>query len=229
MAKYKFVRIATSPYKAPFEFGAGTSLQGLDIDIGKEIAAGLGYDVKWISLPQDKLLDPLVNEQAELLISAFPIESPLPAGDRRKLAFSKPYFTSFDTLARRNDKPAIRDFRSLAGDAVGVQSWTTAAEFLESQATAGKFSIRPFPTLDDGLSSLSLGAIDAMAGDATMLNYSIHQSYRNLIPLQRHLTETHFVIVTRIQEQDILRKVNATLDRLNSTGKMEQIVRKWLR
>ena len=47
MNKAKMVRILTDAVNTPFEFGAGTGVQGLDVDLGNEVAKDLGVEVKW--------------------------------------------------------------------------------------------------------------------------------------------------------------------------------------
>ncbi len=48
MQKNKRVRIVTDAVNTPFEFGSGTSVQGLDADLGMEIANDLGFEPKWV-------------------------------------------------------------------------------------------------------------------------------------------------------------------------------------
>ena len=70
MQKYKAVRIATDATNMPFEFGSGTGVQGLDVDIADAIAKDLGYEVKWVKISYDEMLPILQNGEAELAISA---------------------------------------------------------------------------------------------------------------------------------------------------------------
>ena len=88
MKKNKVVRIATDAVNLPFAFGSGTGVQGLDVDIGAEIAKDLGYEPKWIKSPYERLFDLLANGEVELIISTISITP-----DRKKdFAFSEPYF-----------------------------------------------------------------------------------------------------------------------------------------
>jgi len=73
MKKNKVVRIATDAVNLPFSFGSGTGVQGLDVDIGTEIAKDLGYEAKWIKAPFERLFDLLANGEIELIISAISI------------------------------------------------------------------------------------------------------------------------------------------------------------
>ncbi len=147
MAKNKMVRIATDAVNLPFEFGAGTGVQGFDVDIGTEIGKDLGYEVRWVKIPFERIFDILKNGEAELVLSAISITP-----ERKKeFAFSEPYFDSGNTIARRLDKPEIKDLASLSGRKVGVQNLSTGSMFMETQKTAANVTIVKFQTLDDAL------------------------------------------------------------------------------
>src|SRR6266545_4435847 len=73
MTKNKVVRIAIDAVNLPFGFGSGTGVQGLDVDIGNEVAKDLGYEPKWIKSTFEKLFDLLANGEVELIISTISI------------------------------------------------------------------------------------------------------------------------------------------------------------
>ena len=223
MRKNKMVRIATDAVNLPFEFGAGTGVQGFDVDIGSEIGKDLGYEVKWVKIPFERIFDILKNGEAELIISAISITP-----DRKKeFAFSEPYFTSGNTIARRRDKQDVRDLASLTRKKVGVQSGTTGATFMESQKVATGVTLTKYPTLDDALGALNRTEIDAVVGDEPILTYSIYQSFPNLVTIGVHLTEEKYGVVTRKSEVDLLASVNKTLERLKKSGEIEALRKKW--
>ncbi len=223
MNKNKMVRIATDAVNLPFEFGAGTGVQGFDVDIGNEIAKDLGYEVKWVKIPFEKIFDILKNGEAELIISAISITP-----ERKKeFAFSDPYFSSGNTIARRRDKPEIKSLASLAGKKVGVQSGATGAAFMESQKVAANVTIQQYPTLDDALGALNRMEIDAVVGDEPILTYSIYQSFPNLLTLGTRLTEEQYGVVVRKPETELLARVNNTLARLIKSGEVDALRKKW--
>ena len=229
MMKYKAVRILTNPSNPPFVSGSGTSVQGLDIDIATEVAKDLGWpDIKWVKAAFDRLVDILLNGEAELVISAFPIETPLTPEQKSAVAFSTPYFQSYDAIAHRKDKPEIKDLASLAGKKVGVRAGSTGEAFMKSQTTAANVTLQAFATFDDGLGALNRTEIDAMVGDGIIMTDSIYQSFQNLISLDTHLTELHYAIAVRKQEPELLKKANATLERLSTSGALEEFRKKWL-
>ena len=223
MKKNKVVRIATDAVNLPFAFGSGTGVQGLDVDIGAEIAKDLGYEPKWIKSPYERLFDLLANGEVELIISTISITP-----DRKKdFAFSEPYFETGNTIARRKDNEAIKDLNSLSGKKVGVQSSSTGHKFMESRAGSMKVTVAKFSTLDDALGALNRTEIDAVVGDEHILTYSIYKSYANLMTLGVRLTEEHYGVVVRKNEKQLLASVNATIERLKKSGELEVLRKKW--
>ncbi len=224
MKKYKSVRILTDAVNVPFEFGAGTGVQGLDVDIGTEVGKDLGYEVKWVKAPFERLFEILKNGEAELIISVIS----LTPERKKEFAMSEPYFDSGNTIARRRDKTDIKDLAGLAGKKVGVQSSTTGDIFMATQKVAAGVTIVKFPTLDDALGALNRTEIDAVVGDEPVLTYSIYRSFAfNLITLGIHLTDEKYGIVARKTEKELITKVNATLERLKKSGELDNLKQKW--
>ncbi len=223
MKKNKMVRIATDAVNLPFEFGAGTGVQGFDVDIGNEIGKDLGYEVKWVKIPFERIFDILRNGEAELIISAISITP-----ERKKeFAFSEPYFNSDITIAKRRDKAEIRDLASLKGKRVGVQSGSPGATFMETQKVATGITLTKYPTQDDALGALNRTEIDAVVGDEPVLTYSIYQSFPNLVTIGTHLAEEQYAVVVRKSDPDLLASVNKTLERLKKSGELEALRKKW--
>jgi len=225
MKKYKSVRILTDAVNPPFEFGSGTGVQGLDVDIGIEIAKDLGYEPKWIKAPFERLFDILKKGEAELIISSIPITP-----ERRKeYAMSEPYFDTGNTIVHRRDKMEIKSLSDLSGRKVGVQSGSTGEAFMASQKTAGNVTVVKFSTLDDALGALNRTELEAVVGDESILIYSTYQSFANLITTGSRLTDEKFGVVARKNEKELIAKVNETLERLKKSGEIENLKVKWIK
>lgn len=223
MKKNKLVRIATDAVNLPFEFGSGTGVQGLDVDIGTEIGKDVGYEVKWVKIQFERIFDILNNGEAEIVISAVAVTP-----ERRKeFAFSESYFDSGNTIARRKDRVQIKDLASLSGKKVGVQAGRTGDKFMETQKTASNVTIQKYPTMDDALGALNRTEIEAVVGDEPVLTYSIYKSFPNLMTLGMLLTQDQYAVVVRKGEKELLAKVNGTLERLKKSGEVDALRKKW--
>jgi len=223
MQKYKAVRIATDATSMPFEFGSGTGVQGLDVDIGNAIGKDLGYEVKWVKVSYDQLLQILQNGEAEIALSAISSTPEI----QKQFGVSKSYFEDSNTIAHRKDRPEIKDLASLAGKKVGVQTGRAGQSFMKTQAVAKNVTLVEFKTLDDALGALNRTELDAVVGDNQIMTYGIWKSFEMLITTGAKLTDDEYVVVVRKDEKKLLTNVNETLDKLKSDGTLAALPKKW--
>lgn len=224
MAKNKVVRIATDAVNAPFEFGEGTGVQGLDVSVGNEIAKDLGIDPKWIKVTgYDKLFEILKNGEAEIIISAIAVD-PARSAD---FAFSTPYYESGDAIAHQRNKFDIKDLASLSGKKVGVAAGRPGDAFMTQQKTASSVTLKKYPTMDDALGALNRTEIDAVVGDEPFIIYSSFKSYPNTTTLPVPINKYKYAAVVRKSEPELLTKINATIARLNSAGELKKYEETW--
>jgi ABC-type amino acid transport substrate-binding protein len=224
MEKYKEVRIITDAVNAPFVFGAGTTVQGYDVDLGNEIGKDLGMPVKWVKASgYEHLYELLKNGEAEILISAMAID-PKKAAD---FAFSNPYFESGDAIAHQRSKFEIKDLASLSGKKVGVASGRPGDIFMADQKTASGVAVTKFPTMDDALGALNRTEIDAVVGDESLITYSSFKSYPNTTTLPGLINKYQYAVVVRKTEPELLSKINATIERLRSAGELKKLDQTW--
>jgi ABC-type amino acid transport substrate-binding protein len=226
MAKHKEVRIITDAVNAPFEFGSGTGVQGLDVDLGTEIAKDLGYPIKWVKVPgsgYEHTLELLKNGEGEILISAM-------ASDPKRSAdflFSNPYYDSGDVIALQRTQFDIKDLSGLSGKKVGVTNGRPGDVFMAAQKTASPAKITKYLTMDDALGALNHAEIDAVVGDEPLITYSSFKSFPNTTILPTLVNKYRYAVAVRAGEKVLLDKINATIDRLKSAGELKKLEEKW--
>jgi len=224
MEKNKVVHIVTHAVNAPFEFGAGTGVQGLDIDIGNEIGKDLGIEVKWVKASgYERMFELLRNGESEIIISAV-------ASDPKKaeeFAFSNPYYDSGDAIAHQRNKFDIKDLASLSGKKVGVATGRPGDTFMTNQKTATGVTISRYATMDDALGALNRTEIDAVVGDEPLITYSSFKSYPNTTTLPVLINKYQYAVAVRKSETELLAKINATIDRLKSAGELKKYDETW--
>ena len=222
--KTKQVRISTDPPRLPFEYGLDTGVQGFDIDIGNEIAKDLGVDARWIKISgYDRLYEGLKEGNTEIVISTM---TPNPNREDQ-FAFSQPYFSSGDAIARRKTDSDIKDLASLSGKTVGVGSGRTGDQFMETQQIAKNVTIVKFHYLDEALGALNRTEIDAVVGDEAVLAYSGVVSFPNLITIPMDVNKYPYAVVVRKGDQELLASINKTLTRLKESGELDAFKEKW--
>jgi ABC-type amino acid transport substrate-binding protein len=226
MAKHKEVRIITDAVNAPFEFGAGTGVQGLDMDIAEAIAKDLGYPIKTVKVPgsgYEHAFELLKNGEGEILISAM-------AADTKRSAdflFSNPYYDSGDVIALQRTQFDIKDLSGLSGKKVGVTNGRPGDVFMASQKAVKPSKIAKYLTMDDALGALNHAEIDAVVGDEPLITYSSFKSFPNTSILPTLVNKYQYAVVVRAGEKDLMAKINATIDRLKADSELKKLEDKW--
>ncbi len=224
MVKNKVVRIVTDAVNAPFEYGSGTGVQGLDVDLGNEVAKDLGIEPKWVKVTgYEHLFELLKNGEAEIIISAVAVD-PAKSVD---FAFSTPYYDSGDAIAHQRNKFEIKDLASLAGKKAGVATGRPGDTFMAQQKIASNVTIKKYPTMDDALGALNRTEIDAVVGDEPLITYSSFKSYPNTTTLPVLINKYQYAAVVRKGESELLAKINATIERLKSAGELKKYEETW--
>ena len=242
----KRLRILTNPVNAPLEFGDGTGVQGLDVDVGNEIAKGLGIGIKWVKAPSpgyrqnrlkrvidalfqqsptdalndyEHLFELLKKGEAEILLSAIAVD-PDKSAD---FEFSKPYYETGDVIAHQRNRVDITDLSSLSGKKVGVAAGRPGDGFMAAQKTASGVAIAKYSTMDDALGALNRGEIDAVVGDEPLITYSSVKSFHNTTTIPILINKYQYAAVVKKGRAELLAKINATMDRLESTGVLDRM------
>lgn len=230
MEKHKKVIIFTNPVNAPFESGSGTGAQGMGIDIGNEIGKTLNIEVKWITVKDgyDKTFELLAKGEGELVISSAVSD---PEKDKT-FDFSKPYFETGDVMAvQRLANTSVSGpttLASLAGKKVGVCKGRPGDTFMTAQKTAANVTIQRYPSMDDALGALNRTEIDAVVGDQEILAYSIVNSYNNTTLIPNKIDNYGYRVAVRKGETELLQKINETIDRMQSSGQLQQSKDSWV-
>lgn len=222
MAKNKAVRILTFAVNAPFEFGSGTGVQGFGIDIGNEIAKDLGYEVRWVKMSGVGRMYEVTKEgQAELILSSAAIDQAREAD----FAYSTPYYETGDVIAYQRNEFDIKDLASLSGRTVGVAEGRPGDAFMAAQTGV---TVKKYPTLDDALGALNRAEVDAVVGDEPFITYSSAQSYPNTNVLATPVNKYSYAVAVRKSETALLAKINATIERMKSAGRLAELEAQWM-
>jgi polar amino acid transport system substrate-binding protein len=235
MRKNKKVTIITEGVNAPFEYGSGTSVQGLGVDVGNEIGKTLNIEVNWVTLQSvenaqsklrgyDHLFEILKNSEAEMIISSVGIDP----NRENEFAFSRPYYDTGDVIAHQRTVFDIKDLASLSGKKVGVCAGRLGDSFMSTQKTATNVTIKRYRYLDDVLGGLSSTEIDAAFGDEVIMANSVFNNFSGTTLLPNEIDKFQYAVVVRKGEDELLAKINKTIDRMKTSGDLDKLKEKWV-
>ncbi len=147
--------------------------EGLDIEIAKIVAAGLGLTADQIKFVEtvSKNREPFIqNGTVDLVIASYSITD-----DRKKVvSFAGPYYQTGQDLMVRKDDSSITGPETLGGKKVcSVTGSTPLANIQKNYPTA---TAVPFATYTECVQQLLNGSVDAVTTDGTiLLGYAARQ------------------------------------------------------
>lgn len=213
--------VATHPVNPPFEFGAGTGVDGFDFDLTEAIAKKMGVKTEWIKKQFEQCFEYLQTSEVEMVINAVTITP-----ERTKtFLFSTPYFETGQIIATRKERTDINSAQDLKGKKVGVQKQTTAEDFLLSMGK-GEIEIVPFDSFDDALFELNRKLLDAVVGDAPTIQFDLRM-LTNLKTVGQLLTKEQYGIVFRKNDLELKNEVDKIILQMKSSGELKELEKKW--
>jgi len=216
--------IATDATYPPFEYMDGATLVGFDVDIGNAVGKELGVKVHWVPTEWAGILGSLETHKCDLIISGVTITD-----ERKKngYTFSRPYFLSGQTIARRKGDNRIRTLQDLKDKIVSVQLETTG-QFALEKIGVPKSHILKFSTLQDGLLDVRNSKSDAAVADLPALHEILRKGYSELELTGGVFIQENLAIVARRDELDLLDAINRALDKIMVNGDYARIYTKWI-
>ncbi|MFF2675504.1 basic amino acid ABC transporter substrate-binding protein [Arthrobacter koreensis] len=208
------------PYP-PFEYEENGEYVGFDMDLVKEIAAGMGLEASIQDVGFDGLQGGtvLAAGQCDLGASAMTITE-----ERQKnLTFSDPYYDSLQSILvpEGSDITGIED---LAGKKVGVQQGTTGEAYARDNAADAE--IISYPSDAELFPALQAGNVDAVLQDLPV-NLGHTQEGAFTIAAKFETDESYGFAMAKNASEELVSGVNEQLAALRDNGKYQEIYDKY--
>src|SRR5579884_82173 len=216
--------IGTDATYPPFEYIENGQLKGFDIDLGNEIGKELGIKVRWQPMAWNGIFGALETGKIDMIMSGVTITE-----ERKKKgnAFSRPYFLSGQTIARRTGDQRIRGLQDLKDKIVSVQEETTGQYALQKIGVPDDHILK-FDKLQDGLLDVRNGKSDAAVADMPALKTILRKGFPELELVGDVFVHENVGLVVRPGEPDLLEAVNRGLDTIITDGRYARIYEKWM-
>jgi len=218
------LRVGLDPTYPPFEAANDEGVFGLDVDLAKAITADLGLESEFVLFGYDGLYDALGTEQVDALISGMVI---VPERTR-DFAYSEPYFNAGQILVTRGNTAGIQQMSDLNGRILAVE--LGAQGHVEATTWSRRLAnliVIPYNTPDEALTAVLNHEADAALVDSISGRLFL-KNEPGLVRGETAVSVEPFAIVTRKEDELLLEKINGSLDNLQASGQLEQIISKWL-
>jgi glutamine transport system substrate-binding protein len=216
----KVLKVGSDPTFAPFEFtDTQNQVTGFDVDLMKAIAADMGYTAQFENSSFDGLLPSLQVGKYDAVIAAMTI-TPERA---QSVDFSDRYLMATQLIAVKKGS-SIKSVEDLKGKRVGVQNSTTGQTVLEEMKIAPK----KYDAIPDAMNDLINGGVDAVVADSPVVLYFIKQNPNsNIEYIKGDFPKEYYGIAVKKGNSELQSKMNASLKNLKSSGKYNEIYKKW--
>ena len=222
------LKVGTNAIGSPWSFHdeMSNSERGIAIDLVTEIGKDFGYSIQLVPMPTiEGLIPALVSNKIDL-IAANMLVSP----ERQALIdFSEPLFVAGDGLiVLKSDDKEYQSLGDLKGAAIGTQRGTPFVTLIQK---TGLFpDLKMYTSVPDAMQAVSDGQIRAAIVGSLTAAYEQHLGrFSNL----RIVKSYHSLIVgpdalgVRKTDGELLKKINASLDKLKTSGRMKTIFAKY--
>lgn len=226
-AQEKVLKVGSTPTGTPFTFldTKTNTIQGVMVDLIQEVAKDAGFKVEIEAMQFSTLVASLTSNKIDIISAAMYITPPR----KEVIDFSRPIYSYGEGLfVSKKDTKDYVAFADMKGLAVGAQLGTAYVEPLQK---TGLFTdVKVYKTIPDILADVNAGRIQAGFGDYPIVAYNIQQGLFPDVRLVKSYKPTivgSIGIGVRKTDQELLKKIDASLEKFEKNGTIKKILAKW--
>ena len=219
------LKVGVSPVFPPVICKEGGQIVGIEADFAQELGKELGRSVQFVELPWEDQIPALADGRIDIIMSGMSITR----ARELRVSFTKPYLGIGQMpLVRREDASKYAfGFPSRTDAAIGVIKATTG-DFLVQQEFP-KNKRKDYKTGEDAAKALMKKRIDIFICDAPTVWWlaGTHEA-DGLVTVSVLLTDESLAWGVRRSDSALLDSVNRALDKMQKSGRANQILKHWL-
>ena len=192
---------------------------GFEVDLMEAISSKLGLKARFVQNQWDGLIPGLERGDYDVAVNGIEITE-----DRReRVAFSTPYFHTFEQLTVRKESESIQSLSNLSGKIAGTLKYSLAERLLKEKSEA---EVRGYDSQTTLYEDLAYGRLDLV-----LLDHPIAVFYGDPDPRLKAvgppLGELAYGIAVRKNNPELLVRINRALEELKSEGILRDIYDRW--
>lgn len=211
--------MATNAEFPPYEYHEGDEIVGIDAEIAAAIAEKLGMELKIEDMAFDSIILAVDAGKADMGLAGMTITE-----DRLKnVDFSDTYAHASQVVIVKEDSE-IASPDDLTGKKIGVQLGTTGDMYAGDIEDA---TVERYNKGFEAVQALSQNKIDAVVIDQEPAKVFVEEN-EGLKVLDEAFTEEDYAIAVAKGNTELLEKINTALAELKESGKLDEIVAKYI-
>lgn len=212
--------MATNAEFPPYEFHEGDDIVGIDAEMAAAVAGELEMEFKIEDMAFDSIIPAVQSGKADIGVAGMTVTE-----DRLKnVNFSDTYATATQVVIVKEDSD-ITGPDALTGKKVGVQLGTTGDIYASDIEDA---KVEQYNKGFEAVQALTQGKIDAVVIDGEPAKEFVKEA-EGLKILDEAFTEEEYAIAIAKGNDELLEKVNGALKSLKDSGKLDEIVGKYIK
>ena len=211
--------MATNAEFPPYEFHEGDDVVGIDADIARAIGEEMGMEVKIEDMAFDSIIPAVTSGKADFGGAGMTVTE-----DRKKnVDFTDTYATATQVIIVKEGSD-IAGPDDLTGKKIGVQLGTTGDIYADDIEDA---EVERYNKGFEAVQALTQDKIDAVVIDGEPAKEFVAEA-DGLKILDEAFTEEEYAIAVAKDNDDLLKKMNEALASLKESGKIDEIVAKYI-
>ena len=223
----KTITVAMSGTYYPFTFKQGDHIEGFEVDVWKNIAKRMGYDIKFKTASFSGLFGLLDSGKVNTIANQITITK-----DREsKYYFTEPVVYTGAQLVVRNDENGITSLSDLKGKTVGVDLGSNYEKLIKNNDKSGLIGIKTYQDTNVAFNQLMLGRIDAVVIDRVSAAMMINKGNLPLKIVGKPIEtiENAYPFAKTNANKELITKINGTINQMRADGTLKTISEKWLK
>lgn len=224
------ITVATEAANEPMEFKRGGAIVGLAPDLLKEVAKDLGVELKLLDIPFQSILVGLTAGQYDMVGATVAINPKRAA----EYGFTRPFAAQMPVLVTLVGSPEITDTNGMRDKLIATQLGSggeaVARQIGEElkKSGAGFSDLRLYQSFPDVIFALTSRQVDGAVLSSIAANQQMSK-FPNKFRIAVELTGPRYLAwVTRSEDKDLRKRINATIDRLKASGELAKMQKKWI-
>lgn len=211
--------MATNAEFPPYEYHDNGGIVGIDADIAQAIADELGMTLQIEDMAFDSIVLAVSSGKADIGVAGMTVTE-----DRlENVNFSDTYTTATQVVILKEGSE-ITSVEDLAGKSIGVQLGTTGDIFADDIEDV---TVERYNKGFEAVQALSQGKIDAVIIDNEPAKVFVEEN-EGLMILDEDFAVEEYAIAIAKDNDELLDKVNAALASLKESGKLDEIIAKYI-
>lgn len=208
---------------APYSYRENGKLTGFEVDLARDVAKKMGYQVKFVPTKWDSLIAGVGAKKFDVAINDIAMTP-----ERQKAyAFSNPYIYSKSALIMKQDNTAIKNVNDIKGKKIAAATGTANAENVK------KFGGQVVSSSDfaSAMALVQQGRVEAaMNSNEAFLYYqqtNHNDGLKSVVVPTAKVPAQKIGILMAKDNKGLQKKVNKALEELRKDGTLKQLSEKY--